>query len=112
MVAPNAQFDLTQEHADAINALLSTCKYVVGIRKNETGEVRFCPQKHEWGEHSLWWWSGGNGSCDCNKELIFRRQTEDVKLDEVKCSDDRYTVVGIWLPDGGHIRDLNYLNDF
>lgn len=103
---PNAHFDLTQEHADTINALLPTCKYVTGIRKNETGEVRFCPQNLEWNEDTLWWWESGNMSCDCNRELEFRRQTEDCEMDDVECSDGRYTVVGIWFPDGSFIRDL------
>jgi len=109
---PDAPFDLAQEHADAINALLPDCKYIVGIRKNETGEVRFCPLQVEWNESSEFWWSTGNMGCDCNRELYFRRQTEDVHVNDVECSDGRFTVVGIWWPDGSEIRDMDLLNDF
>ena len=34
-----------------------------------------------------WWWSTGNGSCDCNRELEF-----DVKLDS-DCKADRYFIL-------------------
>jgi hypothetical protein len=115
MVAPNAPFDITQEYADVINALLPTCAYVVGIRKNDTGEVRLCPQTLEWNENSLLWWSTGNMGCDCNRDMEFIRQDKDVDwgdLEPVRCGEFRYTVVGIWFPDGSSIRDLNYLNDF
>ncbi len=111
----DAPFILTQEHADAINALLPDCKYVVGIRQNETGEVRFCPQGTEWNDASLWWWASGNMSCDCNRELEFRREEEGFTFEDAKCSDGRFTVVGIWFPDGSGIRDLTALdamNDF
>ena len=112
-MTPDAPFDLTQEHADAINALLPDCKYVAGIRKNETGEVRFCPQELEWDDDiSLWWWEYGNMGCDCNREDEFRREKDECDLDDVKCSKGRFTVVGIWFPDGGEIRDLNEMNDF
>lgn len=117
-VDPKAEFELTQEGADAINALLPTCKYVVGIRKNETGEVRFCAQHTEWLDdddgHSLWWWSTGNMSCDCNRERDFRRagNEEDGIEGERKCGEDRFTVIGIWFPDGDDARDLWLMNDF
>ncbi len=111
-MTPNAPFDLAPEHADAINALLPDCKYVVGIRLNETGEVRFCPQTLKWNDASLWWWESGNMGCDCNQELEFRREEENFGFDDVKCSDGRFTIVGIWFPDGDDIRDLNEMNDF
>lgn len=110
---PNDLFVLTQERAEAINALLPDCKYVVGIRENETGEVHFCPQTLEWNDASLSWWESGNMSCDCNRELMFVRQKEgwDWDTDDLKCSDGRFTVVGIWFPGGSEIRDLNQMND-
>ena len=111
---PQTDFELTLEGAEAINALLPTCKYVTGIRKNETGEVRFCPQYTQWNEKAgIWWWSAGNMGCDCNRELEFRRAgNEDEDADKVKCGKSRYTVLGIWFPNGEAIRDLLLLNDF
>jgi hypothetical protein len=107
-----APFALTQEHSDVINALLPKCKYVVGIRKNETGEVRFCPENLDWNEEtSLGWWAHGNMSCDCNRDLMFHRQTKPEYDEDTPCGEIRYTVVGIWFPDGDDIRDLYWLND-
>lgn len=112
-MTPDAKFDLSQPHADAINALLPNCRYVVGIRENETGEVRFCPTDVEWREDSsLSWWSTGNMSCDCNRHLIFNGHSRGCYDEDVPCGEGRYSVVGIWFPDGGEIRDLNCLNDF
>lgn len=111
-MTPSAPFDLTPEQADAINALWP-CQFVVGIRKNETGEVQFCPQEYEWNEEgSLYLWATGNYSCDCNRHLFFHEFTEDCYNDAVPCTETLYTVVGIWFPDGGEIRDLNEMNDF
>ena len=111
----DAPYVLDDAAADAINALLPTCKYVAGILCNESGEVRFCAQQTEWIEDdhcSLGWWSTGNMSCDCNRELQFRQSIgEDPELDDVKCGDERYTLVGIWFPDGSDLRDLHLLND-
>jgi hypothetical protein len=109
---PTDKFELTQEHADAINALLPNCKYAVGIRENATGDVRFCPETMEWPETGLWWYSQGNMGCDCNRELDFRRQTEPDFDEDTECGHTRYTIVGIWFPDGGAIRDLHELNDY
>lgn len=104
-------FDLTQEHADAINALLPTCQYVVGIRHNDTGEVRFCPQQLPWDDSSLFWWSLGNFGCDCNRELEFQRQTDPDFDADTECGNVRFSLVGIWFPDGGELRDLQELNE-
>lgn len=109
---PNAPFDLTQEHADAINALLPECKYVVGIRKNETGEVRFCPVQLDWHNGSLSWWSTGNYGCDCNRHLEFHGLSESSEDEDVPCGLTMYTLIGIWFPDGSDIRDLDMMNDF
>jgi hypothetical protein len=50
--------------------------YSVAIRKNETGEVRICEMEVPWGETSLFWWTEGNFGCDCNRELLFERASE------------------------------------
>ncbi len=106
------EFVLLQEHADAINALLlSGTTYVTGIRNNETGEVRFHAWKSEWEESTLGWWNVGNMGCDCNRHLIFYDYTEESYNDDVSCDGERYTLVGVWFPDGGDIRDLLELNE-
>ena len=105
-------FELSREDAGAINAMLLSCSYVVGIRKNATGEVRFSAKNHAWDEHSSWWWGEGNMSCDCNRHLIFHGYSEESYEEEIPCGEELYTVVGIWFPDGGEIRDLVQMNDF
>jgi len=109
---PDAPFELTPKQADTINTLLPTCEYVVGIRHNESGKVRFCPMKLKWEEHSLSWWNTGNFSCDCNRHLEFHGYTDSAYEDNIPCGETMYTVVGIWFLRGGDIRDLNQLNDF
>ena len=98
-------FELTQEQADQINALLPYCKYVVGIRDNDTGEVRFCQQQLPWDDFSLFWWTTGNFGCDCNRALVFHQ-----RYTGTECGNTQFTVVGIWFPDGGELRDLDELN--
>jgi hypothetical protein len=102
-----AEFDLTQEHADRINALLPTCQYVVGIRENATGEVRFHAEELPWDDSTLFWWSDGNNGCDCNRASFFHDSDIDCP-----CGFSQYTVVGIWIQGGDDIRDLDELNSW
>jgi len=115
VLVSNAPFTLTQDQSGAIEVSLLTCEYVVGIRKNETGEVRFYPDHLKWTEGSIYWWSTGNMSCDCNRELLFlnvKNELTDDSWKNCKCGEERYTVVGIWFPNGDHIWDLYLLNDW
>lgn len=102
-------FDFTQEHADAINALLPTCKYVVGIGNNKTGEIRFSPIKIDWDENSLRVWFYENMSCDCNLHVLFETCSKGFCGEKIRCGNTRYTVIGIWFPDSDEIRDMNDL---
>jgi hypothetical protein len=74
-------------------------KYAVHIRNNATGEVREYRDNLDWHGSSLYWWSEGNMSCDCNRHNIFREAGGESATDE-NCSDGRYTVVRITLDDG------------
>lgn len=40
-------------------------------------------------EHSFLWWSEGNGSCDCNRELLF---DSDLNWDK-PCVSVRYVII-------------------
>ncbi len=45
----------------------------VTILDLETGEIGTSPP--EWDIYDEFWWSEGNGSCDCNREKVFDRET-------------------------------------
>ena len=101
------EFVLLQEQVNLIiNVLLPRSAYVAGIRDNTTGEVRFSLWKEEWTEHSLFLWTGGDLGCDCQRHLIFHEKTRERYHDDVPCGSRRYTLVGIWLSNGGNILDL------
>jgi hypothetical protein len=42
----------------------------------------------------VYWWEDGNGSCDCNRKLSFRRHHVDEQSEDVECSGaaNRYLV--------------------
>lgn len=78
-------------------------KYKVKIKNNETGESVWHEEICEWHESSMFWWTEGNMSCDCNRELCFLRakdlETED-SFDNTKCGDSKYSIESIQLKDG------------
>lgn len=56
----------------------------------ETLEIRVIDTKASKG-----WWSEGNGSCDCNRELEFHHPESDV------CTSNRYLIIDV----GKHVTD-------
>lgn len=97
--------------------------YRIAIKNNSTGEVRVYESDDEWrGENdpemlqmgisespSAFWWTEGNGGCDCNRELHFeyanapRERHAEIhaeKRDSLKCGDDRFAIEYVELPDG------------
>jgi hypothetical protein len=57
----------------------------------ESGEVRSGIWK-DW-NYNEWWWTDGNASCDCNRELFFNQfGGVTSELMESKCSEGRYKV--------------------
>jgi hypothetical protein len=78
--------------------------YKVAIKNNLTEEIRLCEMDLDWEDHSEWWWTEGNMGCDCNRELFWRRSNEEhPDLEDVKCGDDRFSVLYAELPDGTRI---------
>lgn len=67
------------------------------ILNTATGETRTIPEDHVWSQprvagdddqaHGVeYWWTEGNGSCDCNRELEFMRAGGlDPETDETEC---------------------------
>lgn len=81
--------------------------YYVTMRENASGKtVRFVMREIAWGDGSEFWWSEGNYSCDCNRELEWReanglpRFREEEDIPEPHCTSDKYAVVKIELSDG------------
>lgn len=69
-------------------------KYTVAIRKNETGEIRIIEVNCEWHESSLFFWTEGHLSCDCNRFLEFERASGiEPYDDEIICGSEAYTVL-------------------
>lgn len=60
------------------------------IRRNEDG--LFATETWEDFEFHPFWWSEGNGSCDCNRELFFLRARGEDDEDDVECGDERYSI--------------------
>jgi len=72
--------------------------YTVTIRDNTTGETRVCPMECEWHEHSVFWWTEGNFSCDCNRRIVF-----DGDVDAAECGHTRFSALYAELEDGSKI---------
>lgn len=70
----------------------------VTLLDTQTGRTK---STREWGIAARpWpsaWWARGNGSCDCNRELVFDCDVEETGT----ClGSARYLVVGVETPDG------------
>lgn len=79
--------------------------YTVTMKETATGEVRTFPAKLPWGDGSNFWWSEGNYSCDCNRELEWREAGGLPRFPEIEgpCTEGRYVVLSINLPDGTQV---------
>ena len=67
--------------------------YYVAIRNNKTREIRLRQENLEWDEYSHFWWTEGNMSCDCNRELEFERAIRNEPYHDTKCGEKRYSVL-------------------
>lgn len=76
--------------------------YTVRFREVATNQEREKVYEFKWEEGSDFWWSDGNFSCDCNRELEFERAGghEPKDITKTKCSEGRYKVVWIKTSDG------------
>lgn len=46
------------------------------------------PKDEDFPEELPYWWAEGNMSCDCNRELLFLGDREDLE-----CGDDRFDIL-------------------
>jgi hypothetical protein len=63
---------------------------LVEIRRNADGVVA-TDMWPDWAYHE-YWWTCGNASCDCNRELFFARATHNPDPDETECGETRFSV--------------------
>lgn len=78
--------------------------YTVIIRKNEDGSEReYRNDGPPWNPNSAFWWGEGNGSCDCNREIFFRRALGQECLYPI-CGESAYDIVAIRFDDGQEFR--------
>lgn len=82
--------------------------YEVEIRRNADGVTRRYRMSSDWPSDSdcpEFWWTEGNGGCDCNRALFFKAAGgEDNEDDDTPCGETLYTVTKAILPDGREIR--------
>lgn len=54
-----------------------------------------------WYDHSLFWWTQGNFSCDCNRgECVWQRDKNAEETVDVPCGSDKYIIIKAIFPDG------------
>lgn len=79
--------------------------YTVKIRCNDTGEVVNYHVSQEWDDEiTLFLWTEGNWSCDCNRQRFFFLAKGIDAPTNITCSDGKYTVIKSMLPDGRTIK--------
>jgi len=69
-------------------------KIIVRIRNNETGEIRDYHTEGfgEEGKPNAWYYSDGNGSCDCNRTLYFQRANKEEEYFDTECGDVKFSI--------------------
>lgn len=85
--------------------------HTIAIRNNTTGEIRLYQDDEDWFEYDpqdgqFWWWTDGNGGCDCNREIYFERAAAERAgndCDDAPCGEGAYTVLYAEFPDGTRI---------
>lgn len=65
------------------------------MRDNLTGETKWVPLDLAWYDHSMFFWTEGNFSCDCNRGMLFYGDDFDCK-----CGHRRFVVFKAHFPDG------------
>ena len=77
-------------------------QYTVAIRKNDTGEIRLFRYDMEWDDTSMYQWTDGNFSCDCNRKQFWYRAIGE-EVEDHECGDTAFSVLYAELPDGTRI---------
>lgn len=75
--------------------------YFVKIQDNKTKEIIVHEENRDWEEHSDFWWTEGNMSCDCNRQRFFEPggHASDHAIG-FPCGDTRYSIIDITAEDG------------
>lgn len=72
----------------------------VKIKDTVTGEEKW--SEGEFATFGTWWWTEGNGGCDCNRRLAMGHKPVD------KCTSVRYRIIDVSpLLNGYTIQDFN-----
>lgn len=74
--------------------------YDVEIRRVADGLVRRYHMDHPWHSSSMFWWTEGNGGCDCNRMMDFQRAGGEDDTLPHPCGDTAYQVIRAIFPDG------------
>ncbi len=76
--------------------------YRVDIRRNSDGVIRRYERPLEWADHSVFFWTEGNGACDCNLHQFFEEAggRDDAYDDDFPCGDSAYCPMAAILADG------------
>jgi hypothetical protein len=72
--------------------------YHIRLRDNDIGEIEDVTYRYPTGfdeDDITFYWTDGNGACDCNRMLEFYRQRGQPDIRRT-CGDTRMTLLGIW----------------
>lgn len=86
--------------------------FKVAIKNNATSEVRVHEDEGDWvkddpetGFGSSFYWTEGNCGCDCNRERLWLYAgNEEDPPHEIQCSEGRFSIEYVELPNGERIQ--------
>jgi hypothetical protein len=65
----------------------------VTILDTKTGKRKDCS---DWHDFDVYWWTQGNGSCDCNRFIAMGLEDDDNEEDDnVDCKCERFLIVDV-----------------
>lgn len=79
--------------------------YFIRLRDEDTNEVEDITYRYPKGydeDTIAFYWTLGNGGCDCNRLLEFYGKRGDLRMRR-SCGTSRMTLLGIWRYDGEQI---------
>ena len=71
--------------------------YTIHIRDNETKMVYAIRECGDWDDGAEFWWTDGNGACDCNLGKMIGRVG-------VECGDAQFAPIKAVLDDGTEVK--------
>lgn len=70
--------------------------YIVRLRRVSDGKEVDVVWPFSWEEGSLFYWTGGNNGCDCNREAAFETALgREHHAEDFWCSEGRFDLVSI-----------------